>query len=665
MRTRDIKQRQPAATSHPLNVGGVLQRKRGARSHESGVVPPVVHDVLRSSGQPLDAATRSFMEPRFAHDFSRVPVHSAPRAANSLAVVPPHHGSEIEADAVAQQVMRSTNAAPRADAAQDFSRVRLHTDAKAAESARAVNARAYTVGENIVFGSNQYVPGTQEGKSLLAHELTHTIQQQQQQGGPTVQRAPIDDVREKLSYKLFDWAITDSEALEALAILGAMPPASLTTELAKFDSKYVTRLLDNLPDSAKTGEVYKRVLAAAGPAAATPYAKDQLEYGLFDWAVTDEEVTRVFNTLVNLPVAEQGNFLANLNDAHRLTRLLENSSVAHYTLYVRPWIATLKRGATTKREREVLRTIVTLCPDSELDMLKLVTTIRFDVDVGPTKIPGRTPVEWDFPHLRQTYLTLDLLPEAHVADNKMLLSFGQFTKNAEGTSIVAGTYLSDVKELAVNIKSTGDIESVVIHETGHSVDKVLGWRKSAEPAKPERGGWKEYEHNYNPCAKDMVDDSGGAIKTKLSADQRTDVENDMANAMGTQSVTALETDIGKHAWFAPLPEADRKDVLADRALHAIGVGLTEPFFYAANGGEYLSDHVYQQSYPLDWVRYRHEARSRMVSLYQFRGPGEWFAEAYSFYYQPDPRGRGEKLKDKDPDTKTYFDNHVHTLAGSR
>jgi hypothetical protein len=61
----------------------------------------------------------------------------------------------------------------------DFSNVRLHTNAEANESAKNVNALAYTHGDNIVFGSNQYQPGTEGGKKLLAHELTHTIQQKQ------------------------------------------------------------------------------------------------------------------------------------------------------------------------------------------------------------------------------------------------------------------------------------------------------------------------------------------------------------------------------------------------------------------------------------------------------------------------------------------------------
>ena len=59
----------------------------------------------------------------------------------------------------------------------NFNRVRVHTDTRAADSAQAVNARAYTIENNIIFGDRQYNPQTNSGKRLLAHELTHVVQQ--------------------------------------------------------------------------------------------------------------------------------------------------------------------------------------------------------------------------------------------------------------------------------------------------------------------------------------------------------------------------------------------------------------------------------------------------------------------------------------------------------
>ena len=75
----------------------------------------------------------------------------------------------------------------------DLSQVRVHADARAADSARSVNALAYTVGRDIVFGAGQYAPQTSTGQKLLAHELTHFIQQSSAAFQPMLQRACSND----------------------------------------------------------------------------------------------------------------------------------------------------------------------------------------------------------------------------------------------------------------------------------------------------------------------------------------------------------------------------------------------------------------------------------------------------------------------------------------
>ena len=148
-----------------------LQRK--AQNRELGIrndspVPPIVHEVLRSPGQPLDPATRAFMEPRFGHDFSQV---------------------------------------------------RVHTDERAAESAQAVNALAYTVGRNVVFGSRHYAPQTSAGQRLLAHELTHVTQQGSQRWEPQ-QIGPADDAYEREANQI-------ATSLAARPFLQSIAPAPL------------------------------------------------------------------------------------------------------------------------------------------------------------------------------------------------------------------------------------------------------------------------------------------------------------------------------------------------------------------------------------------------------------------------------------------------------
>ena len=118
----------PAASPSP---GRQEEEPIQARASDTGT-PEVTPDLessinaLKSGGQPLPASSRAFFEPRFGADFSRV---------------------------------------------------RLHTDTNAAQTAQALNARAFTTEKDIVLGSGQYSPGTSSGKHLLAHELTHVLQQ--------------------------------------------------------------------------------------------------------------------------------------------------------------------------------------------------------------------------------------------------------------------------------------------------------------------------------------------------------------------------------------------------------------------------------------------------------------------------------------------------------
>jgi hypothetical protein len=105
-----------------------MSRQASGNHFTDKTVSPFVIDVLRAPGQPLDLRTRRFMESRFDYDFSRV---------------------------------------------------RVHADTQANRSARALNALAYTVGRHLVFGTGRYAPETVAGRRLLAHELTHVIQQGQ------------------------------------------------------------------------------------------------------------------------------------------------------------------------------------------------------------------------------------------------------------------------------------------------------------------------------------------------------------------------------------------------------------------------------------------------------------------------------------------------------
>jgi hypothetical protein len=121
----------------PEVVGGAGHAHRSASSAEaSQVSAPVaasIHD-MQGDGAPLPAATRAFFEPRFGADFSHV---------------------------------------------------RVHTGGRADETAKSISAKAFTVGADIAFAGGQYAPESHNGQKLLAHELTHAVQQ----NGGRLQRA--------------------------------------------------------------------------------------------------------------------------------------------------------------------------------------------------------------------------------------------------------------------------------------------------------------------------------------------------------------------------------------------------------------------------------------------------------------------------------------------
>jgi hypothetical protein len=132
------------STAREEGEKGTLQPKSAATAKPVGGAPRIVHEVLNSPGQPLDAETRAYFEPRFARTFVDV---------------------------------------------------RIHTGSRAAESARSIAAAAYTVGAHLVFGAGRYEPRELRGRALLAHELAHFTQQRNDPATSTILRREPDDTR--------------------------------------------------------------------------------------------------------------------------------------------------------------------------------------------------------------------------------------------------------------------------------------------------------------------------------------------------------------------------------------------------------------------------------------------------------------------------------------
>jgi hypothetical protein len=158
-------------------------------------IPPIVQDVLRQPGVPLDAATREFVEPRFGRDFSRV---------------------------------------------------RLHTDERAARSARTVGAAAYAFGDHIVFATDRYAPHTFEGRRLIAHELAHVAQQSY--AGPAA--TPSDAILEREAHEAADAVVRGHHSIQLSAAVPHLSrqiqsrPADPSAAAAELIDKYGALFVD-------------------------------------------------------------------------------------------------------------------------------------------------------------------------------------------------------------------------------------------------------------------------------------------------------------------------------------------------------------------------------------------------------------------------------------
>lgn len=189
-----------------------IQRYSEQASGQVDAVPDTVNQALAAHGRPIEPALRQDMEHRFGHDFSQV---------------------------------------------------RIHAGGVAGQSARAVNAQAYTVGSDIVFGAGQFAPATHAGRRLLAHELTHVVQQSQQSAGisPLVQRQPDKDKKEPSSEV--------GKALKKNGLFKKLPEFAqekILDEIDKAPETITQEIFDRIIDLAPIDSQYKDGLKKAGEA---------------------------------------------------------------------------------------------------------------------------------------------------------------------------------------------------------------------------------------------------------------------------------------------------------------------------------------------------------------------------------------------------------------
>jgi hypothetical protein len=294
---------EPDKLEPPTSVRNLLSREhlrephRAATDVESvGVVPPSVHEVLRSPGGQLDAETRAFMEPRFGRDFSHV---------------------------------------------------RLHTDAKAAESASAANALAYTVGPHVVFGAGKYTPAGHEGRRLLAHELAHVVQQ-------TTTNSSVGTLSDKAAETEADHFSAKIAAGHTAQVQGHTRPGLMQRQDKNAPGETAKKIIEAAKDTSKTIE--QRSIDAVNSIIKTYYDPALVDNVVYKEKLEDDPN---FKGLMTSPVGTgkdiKGNitvvsayFIENIDSFAR--RVLQ---VGHELQHVEQQRAGMGGGAR-KKEREFL-----------------------------------------------------------------------------------------------------------------------------------------------------------------------------------------------------------------------------------------------------------------------------------------------------------------------
>jgi hypothetical protein len=225
------------------------------------IAPPIVHDVLRSPGQPLDDGTQTYFASRFGHNFSQV---------------------------------------------------RVHTDQRAAESAQAVRALAYTVGNNVVFGAGRYSPADDSGRQLLAHELTH-VAQQDESTTPTVD-ASLEIGRNDDAFE------REAESVES-AVLRAESSVAGTSEDLRSANRTVARTprlsrkenKDEGVRNKKVDELMKKI-------------QDKLTSFFFNLFVTEKDVHEVLQLLKPLSASDLLDAVERMEEEGLVDRLFKHVS---------------------------------------------------------------------------------------------------------------------------------------------------------------------------------------------------------------------------------------------------------------------------------------------------------------------------------------------------
>lgn len=462
----------------------------------------------------------------------------------------------------------------------DFGGVRVHTDAQSDQANRSIQARAFTTRQDIFFRQGEYDPTSHAGQQLIAHELTHVVQQNDNLVGPVTQSkrsvittlpAVQTSIQAALDLNQFQAATTLGKNRKAIAAIdnavetynALVKPTQQQQEKALDDvlsaiDAYVKDKEQNDPTNARIAPVKRfRKDVENEKKAFKEATKQEFHDKIEGDPDSNSTETFVVDFMAGAPSLrdevkfyfeqtkqeKKTSVIIKLSKAGKLADVLDDALIDGEVL---TGIRGFHKGdQLTDDERKALDTVV--MHSKTLATVKELFAIRFNLsEVEIKALPIDKPlagegkvknaVDWDVPGLKRAYKAMTLLPKGHVADNPSLKKFQRFKGGGgwHGFDEEIAIGYENLEEVASDERTIGDkwnnrglnifigknyFDKTVRHEVGHAVDAKKKFSDAHCINNAAGGNWKTYGDGIY-MVKDFMGLKNGALwKHPLFDDQ--------------------------------------------------------------------------------------------------------------------------------------------------
>lgn len=570
--------------------------------------------------------------------------------------------------------------------------VRIHTDGRAAKISQAINAKAFTLNNNIAFNSGYYSPASRDGKRLLAHELTHVIQQTGARqgtlhgggkagsgGGVSVSKGSSTDVvrrniKSNLREAMSGWG-TDEQRIYQLLRNASQPEkdavrgdpvlmAELQSDLTRTEWGYVLGYL-NMPLETRIREASsgwgtdEANINAAVRYASIPHLRGLMLNGPLLSELRDELNENELGLVMGI-VADKftSDAAATAEEAYHALMLFPDAIQKACDVYVGLRGNTFQIALTNHLNPGNNMTAQTVSDvnnhignDDNRNRILASFRRRWSVTATTDALGGGTAPTWTVDRIRTMHGALQQMPAGHITRAGQNIAELQY---ATGMT-AAGTWQGGAGRLRISTTTSG-VRGVVRHEVGHSIDDRLGATSIAfKRDAPNLWRWGNadiWENNMaNPWRRHSSGNVTAAHQTAIK-----NMLNNYVNSPGTQSLwdfAGAGHDVRTY-WNDRVP-------IIEAAKSIAGFGkrvYAHPNRIKRNNNKRFSWSIHYQRFHC----YSNLVWQQRVSLYSLNSHRDFFAELYEHYYA---EGRGnERLQrlSRVPAWQTFFDTRVHPIA---